>query len=189
VPKLIVAIGVAGLLAGCGGSSAPASRYSPTYPENFVATFTHSCSTAHGSTAMCQCALKGTETAVDYVTLIRDAPAITNAAPPAWWNSMQIACKRRGPGSPPYVAPRAFDFLLPPAPPAAQVQQAVVPLIDACINHAFGSTAPPPAAATRGTNTLIRLAQTYSLTAPLRASIGKITTLHKALVLKQALGG
>jgi hypothetical protein len=172
-------------LAGCSGSTghAPASRYSSTYPAHFATTWAQSCAKARATPAMCECALARMQAAVSYVTLVRQAPAIAEAGnPPAWWNSMQPACRRHGAGDPAYAPPLSLDFLLPPAPPAAEVEQALNAVIQACIGHSFGSTAPPlPAGATQGTNTLLRLAGKYSLTKPLSTSIGKVKTLGEAI--------
>lgn len=167
-------------LAGCGGttSHAPASPYSSTYPAHFATTWAQSRAKARATLARCECALARMQAAVSYVTLVRQAPAIADAGnPPAWWNSMQPACRRHGAGEPGYAPPLSLDFLLPSAPPAAEVQQALNAVIQACIGHSFGSTAPLPAGATQGTNTLLRLAGKYSLTKPLSTSIGKVKTL------------
>jgi hypothetical protein len=125
------------------------------------------------------------------LTLVSEAPKIDDTSPsanvkePGWFNRLQPRCRRHGAGKPPYVAPIAYAFLLPPAPPSAKVRAALVPLINACTAASFSYSpgAPAPAAATRGTNELLQLAHTYSLDAPMSSRIGsKISTLRKAIL-------
>ena len=188
-------VALALMLAGCGGSSGgsstPSARFASTYPASFHANFARGCAAAKDSAAMCSCAVGYTENSVHYLTLVSEAPTIDYTGPsltvpnaPTWFNRLQLSCKRHGAGKPPYIAPRAYAFLLPPPPPSSKVQAALVPLINACIKASFSYSpgAPAPAAATRGTNELLQLARTYSLVAPMSASIGKITTLRKAVV-------
>jgi hypothetical protein len=144
---------------------------------------------------MCGCAISYMENSVHYLTLVSEATTIDDVStsvnvpnPPGWFNRLQLSCRRHGAGKPSYVAPDAFAFLLPPAPPSAKVQAALLPLINACIgaSYSYSPGAAAPAAATRGTCELLQLARTYSLDAPLGSRIGKVTTLRKAFTAAQA---
>ena len=117
--------------------SAPAARFASTYPPSFQHNFARSCSTAGDSTVMCSCAVTKMKRAVRYLTLVSQASVIdftgnsTNIPqPPGWFNNVQVACHRHGSGNPRrYSAPGTFAFLLPPAPPSAEVRAALVPLM------------------------------------------------------------
>jgi hypothetical protein len=113
-------IAVVGLaLAGC-GSSAPKPRYAGTYPADFVSTFSTHCGQAKDSAVMCSCAVAKIESAVTYTTLQQSVVTIRNGTTDVpWWDQVQQACKRKGPGSPPYIAPDALAYLAPPSSASA----------------------------------------------------------------------
>jgi hypothetical protein len=66
------------------------------------------------------------------------------------------------------------------APPANQVQQAVVTALNTCISHSFDTTV-DLTPVSQATDTLIRFSHTYSLDAPIARSDLKAHTLREAL--------
>ena len=177
--RIFLAIGIAVAVSGCGGSSS--GRYAPSYPVSFAGKFSQQCAAAHASSAMCQCAIRQFEARVTYTSLTQSVGTILQGTVDVpWFDAVQEACKRHGGGVPAYVAPNALRFLQP-APPSSLVDQALSPLIEACISHSYSPSASPPPGVSADTTELLHLASAYSLTAPLVPPIGKITTLQKAL--------
>ena len=189
--RATLAIAVATLVvAGCGATTAKPARYASTYPGDFTTTFGSHCRQAGGSAAMCSCATQGLENAVTYTTLQQTVSTIMNGTTDVpWWNRLQTACKRKGSGSPPYVAPNSLVYLAPSAPsaaaapgspPAAQVQQAVVAILNTCISHSYDNTV-DLGPVSQATDTLIRFSHTYNLDAQMGHSDLKAHTLRQAL--------
>lgn len=120
VRESVGCIAVIGLTLAACGSSAPKPLYAGTYPADFVATFTAHCRQANDSAAMCSCAVGKIESAVTYATLQQSIVTIRNGTTDVpWWDHVQQECKRKGPGSPPYIAPNALTYLTPPSSAAS----------------------------------------------------------------------
>lgn len=109
-------MGSVGLVA-CGGSAARAARYASSYPQNFDGEFMRSCVEGRVSHAMCECAIPKIENATNYQTLVQGAVSVLDPTrSPAWWEAVQLACRRHGAQEPRYVAPASLTFLLPGEP-------------------------------------------------------------------------